>query len=152
MAKRGKVVPKRRSRRSTEPQCGLCGSTTNLTKTPCCDNWICDDAGDYVLFSYAHNSCYRNHDRYTLCSHHFREEHEGHWKQCAECKQDIEPEMYVYYGTNEYNFEVLDKIPQYEPTRCVKCRRVIKLGTDGYVMKSDGYYCMNCTDIPFPFA
>ena len=34
-----------------------CGATDNLTKTECCGQWICDDEDQYVLFSYAHNSC-----------------------------------------------------------------------------------------------
>ena len=41
-------------------RCGLCGKTRNLTKTECCDHWICDDEDKYVMFSYARNSCHRN--------------------------------------------------------------------------------------------
>ena len=70
MAKKRPKVPRRilcGERASARPQCGLRGATTNLTKTECCGNWICDDEDQYVLFSYARNSCYRNHDRYTLC-------------------------------------------------------------------------------------
>ncbi len=52
-------------------RCGLCGKTEKLIKTPCCDHWICDDTHKYVLFSYATTSCYRNHDRYTLCAAHY---------------------------------------------------------------------------------
>lgn len=77
-----------------KPKCGLCGSSKKaLIKTPCCNNWICDDEDTYVIFSYARNSCYRHHDRYTLCSSHFHEGHDGKW-------QDM--------GTNEHNFEVLE--------------------------------------------
>lgn len=54
-------------------QCGLCGKRGKLTKTPCCGNWICDDSDQYVFFSYAHNSCYRNHDHYTMCAVHYHE-------------------------------------------------------------------------------
>ncbi|MEE8305138.1 MAG: DUF6398 domain-containing protein [Candidatus Tectomicrobia bacterium] len=60
----------KRARKQT--QCGLCGRTGNLTKTECCGQRICDDAHTYRLFSYARNSCYRNHDRYTLCSFHYQ--------------------------------------------------------------------------------
>lgn len=56
---------------------GLCGKKRNLTKTECCDNWICDDEDKYVMFSYARNSCHRNHNHYTLCAHHRNEEHDG---------------------------------------------------------------------------
>ena len=90
------------------PRCGLCGKTTNLTKTPCCDQWICDDEPNYILGSLERNSCYRNHMRYTLCGNHYTEGHSGHWKDCEECKEGIETELYVYYGTNEYNFEKLE--------------------------------------------
>ncbi len=31
-------------------------------------------------------------------------------------RESFETEMYVYYGTNEYNFEVLENPPEYEPT------------------------------------
>jgi hypothetical protein len=47
-------------------RCGLCGETKKLTRTLCCVNLICDDEDKYVMFSYARNSCHRNHDRYTL--------------------------------------------------------------------------------------
>jgi hypothetical protein len=40
--------------------------------------------------------------------------------------------MYVYYGTNEYNFEKLENPPDYEPTKCSKCGVVIKLGAEGF--------------------
>ena len=75
-------------------RCGLCGATKNLTKTECCGNWICDDEDQYVMFTYAHNSCRRNPRRYTLCGGHFREGHEGKWQDCPEmpgefCYRDV---------------------------------------------------------------
>ena len=54
--------------------------------------------------------------------------------------------MYVYYGTNEYNFEKLANPPAFEPTQCTACKKVIKLGEDGYSQMRDGYYCMRCTN------
>lgn len=126
-------------------RCGLCGSTTKpLTQTPCCGNWICDDEDDYVMFSFAHNSCSRNHDRYTLCSSHYHEGHAGRWQDCAKCCEGFETEMYVYYGTNEYNFEKLENPPAFEPTRCANCGTIINLGNDGYVMAEGKYYCARC--------
>ena len=47
-------------------------------------------------------------------------------------------EMYVWYGTNQFNFEVLPNPPSYEPTKCSKCGVVIKLGTEGYTMSGHG--------------
>ncbi len=126
-------------------RCGLCGSTTKkLTRTPCCGNWICDDEEGYVLFSFARNSCHRNHDRYTLCSSHYNEGHKGRWQDCPKCRADFETEMYVYYGTNEYNFEKLANPPKFKPTHCVECGRVINLSTDGFSYSADGYRCDSC--------
>lgn len=131
------------------PKCGLCGKTSNLTKTECCGQWICDDEHKYKLFSYARNSCSRNHRRYTLCSYHYQEEHTGNWQTCPKCREGFGTEMYVYYGTNEYNFVKLKNPPKYEPTRCVKCKKVISLGEDGYAIKDGKYFCMECSNIKF---
>lgn len=138
----------KKSKPTNRRECGLCGNTKNLTKTPCCDNWICDDSGDYVLFSFANNSCYRNHDRYTICSYHYHEDHEGNWQDCQECLEDFETEIYVAHGTNEFNFEVLKNPPSYEPTYCTGCKSIIHLGEGGYTIASGNYYCMKCK----PFA
>jgi hypothetical protein len=127
-----------------KPRCGLCGKTSRLTRTECCGNWICDDEADYQMFSYARNSCHRNHWRYTLCGFHFNEEHKGHWKDCEACRKDFETEIYVYYGTNEYNFDKLENPPEFEPTLCSRCGKVINLGLGGYSFGSDGYTCWEC--------
>ena len=134
------------------PRCGLCGKTSKLTKTECCDNWICDDDANYVLFSYARNSCHRNHRRYTLCGCHRTEGHPGHWRGCAKCREGMETEMYVYYGTNEYNFEKLENPPTYEPTRCAECNRVISLSAGGYSTRGDKYFCGRCDVLDLPQA
>jgi hypothetical protein len=131
--------------RTTEPRCGLCGKTENLTKTECCGNWICDDEHKYVMFSYARNSCSRNHRRYTLCAYHHTEGHTGDWKDCPECREAIETEMYVWYGTNEFNFEKLPNPPKYEPTKCSDCGKVIVLGEEGYSVCAGEYRCERCT-------
>ncbi len=150
-------MPKKKTSKTPKPRvakpasikpvarCGLCGKTKNLTKTECCGNWICDDEHKYVIFSYARNSCSRNHRRYTLCGYHFNEGHAGDWKDCPKCRDSFETEMYVYYGTNEYNFEVLPDPPAYEPTKCADCGKVINLGTDGHSMRGDQYWCEKCT-------
>lgn len=133
-----------------QPKCGLCGATSNLTKTECCGQWICDDEDQYVLFSYARNSCQRNHRRYTLCAFHSGEGHPGRWQDCAKCREEIETEMYVYYATNEYNFEVLENPPQYKPTHCASCGAVIILADGGYSSARDGYLCGKCTAAKYP--
>lgn len=143
---RSKKPAGRRGKPGAKPGCGLCGKKAKLTKTECCDQWICDDEEKYVLFSYARNSCYRNHDLYTLCSYHHREGHPGSWKACQPCRRSFETEMYVYYGINEYNFETLENRPAYEPTRCSRCGAVIVLSRDGYSIKEGQYRCEECTD------
>ena len=110
-------------RRSAARCCGLCGDTKNLTRTECCGQWICDDEDRYVLFSYARNSCYRNHQRFTLCGIHFGKDHEGAWQDCPKCRADYPTEMYVHFGTNEYNFETLPDPPAYEPTHCASAAK-----------------------------
>lgn len=130
---------------SAKPRCGLCGKTKKLMQTGCCGNWICNDHDKYVLFSYARNSCARNHDRYTLCSFHRQNGHKGHWKDCGKCRKSFPTEMYVWYATNEYNFEKLENPPHFEPTRCDRCGIVIKLGTDGHSIGPRGTLCESCT-------
>jgi len=147
-SKRSAGAKKKRSGRQRKPtgtRCGLCGKTENLTKTECCGNWICDDEHTYVMFSYATNSCSRNHGRYTLCAYHHMEGHHGDWKDCAECRDSFETEMYVWYGTNEFNFEKLPNPPEYEPTHCADCGKVIRLGEESHSTCGDDYWCERCT-------
>ena len=127
--------------------CGLCGNTKKLTKTDCCDNWICDDMDQYVMFSYERNSCYRNHSQYTLCASHHHNNHSGKWQECKKCKKDFPTEMYVWHGTNEYNFEVLKNPPKFKPTRCSRCNSIISLTEDSYSLKGGKYVCMRCSSI-----
>jgi hypothetical protein len=140
---RGTVAPGDAA--SGKPRCGLCGKTKNLTKTECCDNWICDDEDKYILFSYARNSCSRNHRRFTLCGCHHADGHAGHWRDCPKCREDIETELYVYYGTNEYNFDRLENPPEYEPTKCSKCGAIVVLSQGGYSRRGDDYLCGRCS-------
>ena len=91
-----------------KPRCGLCGKTGKLTRTSCCGNWICDDADPYVPFSYARNSCFRNHAMFTICGFHGNEKHEGRWQDCAPCREHQPLELYVQHATNDCNFEKLE--------------------------------------------
>ena len=133
----------------TKPRCGLCGKTTRLVKTDCCGEWVCDDEDSYVLFSYARNSCSRNHRRYTLCAFHFGEGHKGHWKDCELCRKSFETEIFVWYGTNEHNFEKLKNPPTFAPTLCDECGVRINLGTDGHSIGRGGTLCERCTNQDF---
>jgi len=135
------------ARNGGEAACGLCHKSTKLTKTECCGRWICDDYAKYVLFSYARNSCARNHQRYTLCAFHHNEEHKGDWQDCQLCREEFKTEIYVWYGTNEFNFVKLPNPPSYEPTRCVTCNRIIRLGKGGYSMLGHDYTCSRCVNL-----
>jgi hypothetical protein len=128
------------------PACGLCGKSDALCRTQCCGNWICDDYDSYVLFSYARNSCARNHERYTLCGLHHLEQHASpSWKTCEECRELYDKvEMFVWAGTNSYNFARLDAPPSFEPTCCAECGSVIHLGEDGYSILNGAYFCGGC--------
>jgi hypothetical protein len=141
---RGERRPSREVDKSVPRCCGLCGATENLTKTECCGQWICDDEDQYVLFSYARNSCSRNHRRFTLCGHHSAEGHDGRWQDCSRCREAFETEMYVYRGTNEYNFQKLPDPPVFEPTHCTGCGKVINLSAGGYSVLGRKYTCMDC--------
>jgi len=145
MKERLKVLPKFGAKPAPR-RCGLCGKTGRLTKTECCGRWICNDEHEYVLFSFARNSCHRNHRSYTLCGFHHANGHHGSWKECSVCRAEFETEMYVYYGTNEYNFEKLENPPDFAPTRCVKCKAVINLAEGGYSMFKGEYSCPSCSD------
>lgn len=133
------------SSRTTDARCGLCGKTRNLTRTECCGHWICDDEHKYVAFSFSQISCSRNHRRYTLCGFHSQEGHAGDWKTCRKCRKAFQPELYVYFGTNEHNFEVLPNPPDFEPTTCVDCGKVIMIGTEEYSLRGKEHYCSLCT-------
>ncbi len=77
--------------------------------------------------------------------------HEGHggaWQECQECRRAFKTEMYVWFGTNEYNFEILQNPPEFEPTICAGCGRIIHLGTEGYMRRPDGaHFCEVCSEI-----
>jgi hypothetical protein len=131
------IIPSRR-------RCGLCGKRDRLTQTECCQQWICDDAHTYALFSYARNSCYHNHGRFTLCGFHYHERHRGEWKTCEPCRRAFATELYVYFGMNAYNFERLENPPAYEPTLCSVCQRRIRLGEDSYGTRAGRHICWSC--------
>ena len=75
------------------------------------------------------------------------EGHEGDWKTCAKCRKSFQTEIYVWYGTNEYNFTKLEKPPSYKPTKCIDCGSVISLANDGYASCADGYRCLDCSNL-----
>jgi transposase len=54
--------------------------------------------------------------------------------------------MYVWYGTNEYNFEKLENPPTFEPTLCSECGKVIHMGTGGFSQLGEKYTCGKCSE------
>jgi hypothetical protein len=129
--------------------CGLCGrGTKKLTTTECCGNTICDDLHEYVTFSYARNSCYRNHSNQTICAFHHHETHPGPWQECELCRRDQVPELYAWYATNEYNFEKLENPPPFEPTLCDGCGKRIVLTEGGYMLSKGKHLCEACASPP----
>lgn len=125
-------------------KCGLCGKSSKIMKLKCCKNWICYDYDNLASNSFSSNSCIRNHNRFTLCAYHFLQKHEGLWYECDECKNNMETELYVWYGTNEFNFEKLQKIPDFKPKYCKNCYRIIKLGKEPYSVSKNDYVCFHC--------
>ena len=135
--------------RTIKSVCGLCGSNKKkLTKTPCCNNLICNDYEDYVMFSFATNSCNRNHDRYTLCATHYHEKHNGHWQDCKKCKNNFEPEMVAWYGTNEFNFEKLKDVPKFKPKHYEDCKKEIYISKENHIVLGGKVWCSKCKSFP----
>jgi hypothetical protein len=52
--------------------------------------------------------------------------------------------MYVWYGTNEFNFVKLENPPDFEPTHCAQCERIITMGEEGFSVFEGRYYCEAC--------
>jgi len=143
-------VRRRKFPPSSGPVCGLCGKRGKLTRTPCCGQWICDDEDQYRVFSYARNSCFRNHSHYTLCAFHHNEGHEGDWQTCQACLNEFPGELYAYHGTNEYNFVKLMNPPPFEPTHCDKCGAVVSLVEGGFTRGPEGLVCGSCSPFELP--
>ena len=68
----------------------------------------------------------------------------GHGRIARNVKKNMKPEIYIWHGTNEFNFEKLKEIPKFEPTKCLKCQRVINLGREPYAVIGDQYECFHC--------
>ncbi|VDC06978.1 unnamed protein product [Peniophora sp. CBMAI 1063] len=130
--------------------CGLCGKSDGpLTKTECCGETICDDYDKYVMFTYSRDSCRRNHDRYTLCMLHKNEGHKSSdWKTCIQCRYGIDDiENYVWFGTNQFNFETLPHPPAFPHKFCDTCHKPVKQNTMDYSRsRNGGVTCGPCVD------
>ena len=102
----GKVKKEVKAKTEKYPACGLCGKRDKTCqKTDCCGNIICGDESKYVMFSYSHDICSRNHRKYTICASHYMEEHKGDWKDCKKCLNNFDTDNYTWFSTNEFNFK-----------------------------------------------
>lgn len=52
--------------------------------------------------------------------------------------------MYVWWGTNEYNFEKLPNPPSFAPTLCAGCQRRLVLPEGGYSIWKGEHWCEEC--------
>lgn len=148
-------------------KCGLCKKTDTeslvanqkpLTKTKCCENWICDDSHKYVVNSFSKISCWRNHERFTICGRHYRDEHIGKWQTCKQCRLNNKNDIFAYidFSKNEFNFEPnkqLDRI-SIQCSGCGFSESELKYFS-GRVMISPcdyKFYCKKkkCKEIGFP--
>ena len=105
------------------------------------------------MFTYARNSCWRNHHRYTICGSHYREGHGGDWKTCANCRDVLDTEDYVSNSTSIWNFldgGRLENPPKFDETKCSQCGVQVKKSLSGYSMKGDDIYCNACTTMQLP--
>jgi len=123
--------------------CAVCGKTGKMALSACCNKPMCVEAPKRSK-RYRNKSCYEGHARYTLCASHHTEGHSGDWKNCRKCIESCEAEMYNWYGTNEYNFDKLPKLLEYEPAICKHCGKVISLVNDGYSGFKGDYTCWDC--------
>jgi len=125
--------------------CKLCDTSSSLLKSPCCNQWFCNDEADYNLYKNPRASCFKNHQKYTLCGFHHSQGHEGEWKNCQKCKEGLKTELYVWHSTNKYNYDKLKNPPEYEPTYCSECNCTIRLGEECHSHNNDAYFCFRCS-------
>jgi hypothetical protein len=123
-------------------KCGLCAKQGNLVKTDCCDNWICND-----VHKMKSESCYLKHASYTVCAAHHSSDHKGKWQECKKCEKSWDMANYVWYATNENNFETLANPPEVPETRCIGCKVLLDLEYDCIVGTKDGKMCLECSMI-----
>ena len=77
------------------------------------------------MFSYARNSCHRNHNHYTLCAHHRnRREHEGDWKSVRAMPEQLYDRRLYLIKTSKCRLRRLPDIfrPAFYERR-IKCIR-----------------------------
>lgn len=137
---------------STKTKCFVCHSSSSevdITFTECCNLPICDNSHEYEMFSYSRDFCSRSHDRYTACASHHHENHEGDWRECAECNIDTSLGARSWYSTNRFCATPCQEkfLPQGSmltfPCESCKCRMLP--GHSAYSVARGGkLYCEDC--------
>jgi len=96
--------------KGTPLKCFVCGATeseVDIQLTECCGAPICDNEGEYQMFSYSRDFCARSHSRYTRCAAHSNEGHSGDWRECERCDENMggggANEARCWYSTNGFN-------------------------------------------------
>ncbi|GMI46648.1 hypothetical protein TrCOL_g11440 [Triparma columacea] len=96
--------------KGTPLKCFVCGATeseVDIQLTECCGAPICDNEGEYQMFSYSRDFCARSHRRYTRCAAHSNEGHSGDWRDCERCDENMggggANEPRCWYSTNGFN-------------------------------------------------
>ena len=82
--------------------CRFCGDAeAPLVKTPCCEQWICCDTAFVSLRGGGY--CQVEHERLSLCSSHYQDQHGGPWESCQKCRDFWSPQDYKFYAENPIN-------------------------------------------------
>ena len=76
----------------------------------------------------------------TFCLTHYYSKHKGKWQECKQCKDEYSIENYVYFATNDFNFEKLPNAPKIT-IRCVNCEFESNTMEDFAFETSEGFYC-----------
>ena len=60
-------------------------ATAALVKTRWCDQWMCCDTAFFSLRG--GGRCQGEHERFSLCSSHYEDQHGGPWQSCQKCRE-----------------------------------------------------------------
>ncbi|WIA21187.1 hypothetical protein OEZ85_000436 [Tetradesmus obliquus] len=155
----------RAARSSTPPpvpagaSCPICGKGAGqapLTRTPCCQQLVCDTNARYQIGSFSRDICPGSHQRYTLCGNHGVEDKcdkSKDWRQCKGCVKVSDPSDapdMLWRGLNAYNrCPLLAKdVPRHSLCEaCASCGRRFLGGVEGYSRGTAGsLHCADCSD------
>eukprot|EP00736_Rhodelphis_marinus_P010703 Rmarinus@m.24445 len=142
----GTLPSVRRADEINQAECALCGATHQrrnpLAKTPCCQNWICDDARSYGA------SCFRSHMSKSQCGVHHTEGHPGSSRTCQTCFTDHGPVKDAALIRASCSATIvpptLDCMPRDVVSECSECGDSIISCLEKYVIVEDKIVCHFC--------